>query len=442
MYNEINIFVQIAVFVLTVANCMLAYNDMRRSYFRTIVAPFIILYCSVNAYGILLFPGMELKPAHEMKFSYQILGNMYSGLLCANLALLSVQLGKMLMLTGVNRAELTLTEFRMPRPRVMLMRLLIAATVCYACIYIFMYRDRLPVLLRVLAAGDFGYYYEIRLEQIYQRAATHPIINNLNAILVQSMLVFLLGYFFYDCYKRRRFRLSHYFLLGLALLVGLIRFQKAPILVVLLVLSLSFVYARFLSLRGGAKIFKIVAVVGVFVILCGAVFSVLGYEGNIVKAVHDRILISPIFTSYGFYYTFPEHHGFLHYGGSRTLNLLLGFGQDVEFTTIATTAPLIAGEFFYGTMFNMNTSVLGAGYSQGGYFGVFQEAFILFGVFAFWDVVFLRVFKNVPYEPVLVYFFANFMVILNNGVLSIMSTGFLVVPILYLTVMSKRRSIR
>jgi hypothetical protein len=398
----------------------------------------LLIYLPANLYGMILLPFLELKQIHEQKFSYDILGNQYLGFLILNAAVLV-----MFLMRGVimrNRPPIR-SYFQGLQLHGLLANSIFWFTVLYSCLFILMKRGRLADLLRIVASGNFQSYYAYRKEMIYEKAMTNFVINNLDSIFVYGMLYFFVGLFAWNYFRSKQMDYRLLIVTPLLLLTALLRFQKAPLVVALCALVLAWLYSRRFSSRVLSNAIKIVFGGGVVLMLVYMIYSVLGFEGSILHGLHDRILISPAFTSYGFYWTFPEHHGFLRYGGSRTFNLIFGLGQERELLSYLGTAPLIVSHYFYGAteFFNFNTGILGEGYAQNGYWGVAQSGFVLFGVFMFWDYVFLKRSSWRAYAPALVFCYSQFMVVLNSGMLSIFSTGFLLVPMMYCMMFRRRR---
>lgn len=437
--RELNFLIVTPCVLLCVVNIVLCVRDLFRYELQSLFAGMLLIYLPVNLYGMFLLPFMAMKQIHAQKFSYDILSNQYLGFLILNGAVLI-----MFMIRGAlmrNRPPLR-TNFRELKLDGFFANSVFWGTVLYSCLFIAMKRGRLADLISFAMSGNYKGYYEYRKELIYEKATTNFIINNLDAIFVYGMLSFFVGLFAWNFFRLKRFDYRLIVVAPLLLITALLRFQKAPLVIALSVVVLAWIYSRRFSSRVLGNFIKMSFGGAGVLMLVYIIYSILGFEGPIIHSLHDRVLVSPSFTSYGFYWTFPEQHGHLHYGGSRTFNLIFGFGQNRELLTYLGTAPLIVSHFYYGstTFFNFNTSILGEGYAQNGYWGVAQSCFILFGVFAFWDYVFLKRAAWRAYAPVLVYCFSQFMVVLNSGMLSIFSTGFLVVPMLYCAMFWARRN--
>jgi hypothetical protein len=428
--GELNLLIVGPCVVLCLINILFCVRDLFRYEMQSLFAGMLLIYLPTNLYGMILLPFIELKAIHEQKFSYEILSNQYLGFLILNAAVLV-----MFLMRGVlmRNRPLLRSNFGGGQFHGVLANGIFWFTVLYSCLFILMKRGRLADLLRIVASGNFESYYSYRKELIYEKSATNFVINNLDSIFVYGMLYFFVGLFAWNYFRVKRFDYRLLIVSPLLLVTAVLRFQKAPLVIALCAVLFAWVYSRRFSSKVFSNFIKIAFGGGVVLMAIYMIYSLLGFEGSILHGLHDRILISPAFTSYGFYWTFPDHHGFLHYGGSRTFNLIFGLGQERELLTYLGTAPLIVSQYFYGatTFFNFNTGILGEGYAQNGYWGVAQSGFVLFGVFMLWDYVFLKRSCWRAYAPALIFCFSQFMVILNSGMLSIFSTGFLLVPMMY-----------
>ncbi|MDQ8209158.1 hypothetical protein QEH52_16650 [Coraliomargarita sp. SDUM461003] len=436
--GELNLLIVGPAVVLCLINIFFCVRDLFRYEMQSLFAGMVLIYVPTNLYGMLLLPFIELKAIHEQKFSYEILSHQYLGFLVLNFAVFAMFLVREFLMR--NRPPLR-SNFASIRLHGFLANGIFWFTVFYSCLFILMKRGRLADFIRIVASGNFQAYYNYRKELIFEKATTNFLINNLDSIFVYGMLYFFVGLFAWNYFRLKRFDYRLFIVTPLLLLTAVLRFQKAPLVIALCAILFAWIYSRRFSSKALSNFIKVIFGGGVVLIVIYMIYSLLGFEGSILHGLHDRILVSPAFTSYGFYWTFPDHHGFLRYGGSRTFNLIFGFGQDRELLTYLGTAPLIVSQFFYGAteFFNFNTGILGEGYAQNGYWGVAQAAFVLFGVFLWWDYIFLKRSPWRAYAPVLIFCFSQFMVILNSGMLSIFSTGFLLIPMMYCMMFWRQR---
>ncbi|MDA8736513.1 hypothetical protein N9M57_03940, partial [Opitutales bacterium] len=299
-------------------------------------------------------------------------------------------------------------------------------------LYFSLNTDKLVDLARVIITADYRMYYDERLENIYERSRQHPIINNLNSVMIGAVAPFLLSVISFQ-YFRHKTMLPHFLIVGgICLLSSLIRFQKAPVIILLLLVGLSYIYAKDIISKRRIPIIRIAVGGAIFVLFISVVYRVLGHEGGLFDALYRRIMLSSIFTSYGHFYVFPDLHPFVHYAGSRTFNVLYGFGQDTTFHTGYGTPPLISGLLFRGHAFNMNTSILGDSYAHNGYLGNVQGALILFGFFVALDVLYTKSKKMLPYAPVVVFFIPEFITVLNGGIGVLFGRYYILIPFIYL----------
>lgn len=395
--------------------------------YQSVYAMMVAAFTFFHGYGYFVYPMLPRTTFDEQLFDPRIYNKMGLGLLIILVCLV---------LIGWVR-QLAMPPAQLPRARgVELARPLFlwvfTAVLVFSIIHFFQNLDDLKRLVRVIISGNYSAYYEERVQNIFDRAVRNPIINNLNALIMGTFAPILMTIVGYEYFRTKRYFSYFIVLLFINVLAALIRFQKAPIIIVLLLVGLSFIYARDLIFRKRIPLVKLSIFASIALIFVSLVYSVLGHSGSFFDALYKRIFFSSIFTSYGHYYVFPDLHPFIHYAGSRTANLVFGFGQDTNFIAGYSTAPLISGQLFRGHAFNMNTSILGDSYAHNGYWGVVQGAFILFGFFAALDVYYARSRKYLPYAPIVVFFIPEFITVLNGGMTMVYGRYFLIVPIIYL----------
>lgn len=395
--------------------------------YQSVYAMMVATFTFFHGYGYFVYPLLPRSTFDEQRFDPVIYNEMGIGLTIILVCLLLIGLIRQLAMP------------RMPSPKARGVTLAhpwflwaFAAVLAFSILQFFGNLEDLKRLLRVIVTGDYSLYYEERVQNIYSRAARNPIINNLNSLItgmVSPLLMVIVGY---EYFRTKRYLPYFLTLLFINILAALIRFQKAPIIVVLLLVGFSFIYARDIISRKKIPLVKLSIFASAALIFVSLVYSVLGHSGGFFDALYKRIFFSSIFTSYGHYYVFPDLHPFIHYGGSRMQNLVFGFGQDTNFIAGYSTAPLISGQLFRGHAFNMNTSILGDSYAHNGYWGVVQGAFFLFGFFAALDVFFARSRKYLPYAPIIVFFIPEFISVLNGGMTLVVGSFYFLIPIFYL----------
>ncbi|WP_269542303.1 hypothetical protein [Cerasicoccus fimbriatus] len=430
MEEPLSFYKVIAVLVVLGTICIgMCIRDIIRYQLRTIAGPMIALFASVHIYGYLIYPRAAKMPINEYRFDWEIYVQMGWALALILCLLIGLMLLKKLLMPKDLRFLMTSREIA-PRPQ--LYQLGFFVTIVYTLFFLIRKRSAIGELLTIIRSGDYMWYYEVRVQNIFDHAQSNPILNNLDSLIVGNLLMFLVGVLYYIGFKYRKFFPYYHLLLAFALLTTLIRFQKSPILQLMLLICLAYFFGRQFSIRRGFRFIKPILLTGVFLIAVVAVYVVLGFSGNIVGELHNRLFLSSTLTSYAHFWTFPTHNGFLYYGGSRLFNLVLGFGQTPDLSLGLATPPLVSSYLYMGSMFNLNTSILGTAWAQNGYAGIFIETMLFFGCFVFWDIVFARKLKRYPYEPVVIFFLMQFLVVLNNGALSLIGKGFIVIPVLYL----------
>lgn len=206
-------------------------------------------------------------------------------------------------------------------------------------------------------------------------------------------------------------------------LAGLLTMQKAPVL--LFVVGTFFVLfypTRASSKWNFKKVFYIFILALLAVGLAAFLYYLTGQKENPFYAVWERLVFTPLQTSYAHYYVFPQHHDFLHYFGSRSMNLLFGFGQKASLLTSEVSAAKIVAYYYYETIFNANASIVADGYANNGFWGVIQASIIVFGLLFFIDYLISSKRSADSYLPIVAFSIANISLITNGGLLTILYT--------------------
>jgi hypothetical protein len=98
----------------------------------------------------------------------------------------------------------------------------------------------------------------------------------------------------------------------------------------------------------------------------------------------------------------------------------------------------IASEILTGAGFNMNTGFIGSGWAEMGYLGGVECALLFFGVFAFWDVMFIKSKSYGPLAILSVYFIGRGDIILNEDLFGMLISGGAVCAPLFIMLLSTR----
>lgn len=406
---------------------MISLRDFVRAGYQSIFGLMVAAFTFVHGYGYFIYPILPRTAFDEKLFDYAIYNRMGVGLLLILITLLFLIVIKALLMPAHPRHQ---ASGVVPSPTGF--NVLFVALVVYSILYFFQNMDKLWDLARVIITADYRMYYDQRLDNIHTRAGRNPIINNLNALMVGAVAPFLLSVLSFQYFRHKKMLGYFVIVAGITLLSSLMRFQKAPVIIWLMILGLSYLYAKDIIAKKRIPVIKIAILGGVFVLCISFVYSLLGHQGGFFDAIYRRIMLSSIFTSYGHFYVFPDLHPFVHYAGSRTFNILYGFGQDTTFHTGYGTPPLIAGLLFRGHAFNMNTSILGDSYAHNGYLGNIQGALIYFGFFVALDVFYARSKKLLPYAPVVIFFIPEFITVLNSGMGAVIGRYYFLIPVMYL----------
>jgi hypothetical protein len=145
----------------------------------------------------------------------------------------------------------------------------------------------------------------------------------------------------------------------------------------------------------------------------------------------ERVVVVPMADTYKHYWVFPDLHPHLNFSGSKILNLFLTGGRAMPAGREA--AYKIASFYTTGVAFNMNTGFLGDCWAQFGYIGVVEGALLIFGVFLFWDIYFLRRGFRIPVVALVAFFLSKPADMLEGGLLyMLIGHGSILAPICYL----------
>lgn len=415
------------ILILSVVIILWSVKTFIASQYQSVYAMMVATFTFFHGYGYFIYPYLPRSTFDEQRFDPVIYTKMGFGLTIILVCLVLIGLMRQLAMPRIPASGARGVNLAHP-----IFLWAFVAVVAFSMFHFFNNIDDFKRLFRVIASGNYSAYYEERVQNIFDRAARNPIINNLNALIMGMVSPLLMTIVGYEYFRSKRYLPYFLVLLGINILAALIRFQKAPIIVVLLLLGFSYIFATDIITRKRIPIFKLITFASVVLVFVSLIYSVLGFSSGFFDALYKRIFFSSIFTSYGHYYVFPDLHPFIHYGGSRTQNLIFGFGQDTSFITGYSTAPLISGQLFRGHAFNMNTSILGDSYANNGYWGVAQGAFILFGFFAALDIFFARSKKYLPYAPIVAFFVPEVITILNGGMTLVIGRYYILIPIVYL----------
>lgn len=415
------------ILILSVVIILWSVKTFIASQYQSVYAMMVATFTFFHGYGYFIYPFLPRTTFDEQRFDPVIYTEMGFGLTIILVCLVLIGLMRQLAMPRIPAPGSRGVNLAHP-----IFLWVFVAVVAFAMFHFLNNLDDLKRLFSVIMSGNYSAYYEERVQNIYDRAARNPIINNLSASIMGMLSPFLMTIVGYEYFRSKRYFPYFLVLLGINIVAALIRFQKAPIIVVLLLVGFSFIFARDIITQKRIPIFKLSIFASIALLFVSLVYSVLGHSGGFFDALYKRIFLSSIFTSYGHYYVFPDLHPFIHYVGSRMQNLIFGFGQDTSFITGYSTAPLISGQLFRGHAFNMNTSILGDSYAHNGYWGVVQGAFFLFGFFAALDVYFARSKKYLPYAPILVFFIPESIAVLNGGMTLVVGRFYFLIPIIYM----------
>jgi len=283
---------------------------------------------------------------------------------------------------------------------------------------------------------DYANYYAIRTEQLYLGKSNLEIHFEIIALVVTLPLFNLYALFNWESGRDRLWFIFWLMSLVIWVLYGVLTLQKGPLFAIaisniIIKLSMQKKKGRSHLLLTRRSKFYVYALSVVLVVY--AVYYYSGYEGNVILELFDRVFVVTGYGAYVNYLIFPDIHPYLYYYGSTTMNLLLGLGQDTSFSTRYTSPAFIVSLLSSGSTYSMNSSILGDGWANYGFLGVFQCALILFGLLVFWDVYLKKRKSNLPLVPLVAFFLGRSYQISNGDLMFMMTKGGLVLaPLIYI----------
>ena len=204
-------------------------------------------------------------------------------------------------------------------------------------------------------------------------------------------------------------------------LCALLTMQKAPVVLFAVGTLFVLLYPTQGRFKWSSKSTLGLVTLGFMAVCLSALlYQITGRDGNPFFAVWERFISVPIYTSYAHYSVFPESHDYIHYGGSRTMNLIFGFGQHAEFIVYQYSAAKIVAYSYFGSIFNANAAIVADGFANNGYLGVAQASLISFGLFFGIDFLISKKKNFLGYIPIAAFTISTISAITNGGLVIIL----------------------
>ena len=426
------------------AALILSVRQLLKSYYKSLLAWYTFVYSFVMNIATMLLPYTGLPDFYIIEYDQLIVNRIYYGLILIN----SIAFGFLLFIDQIfskkkspayftHTASLTIPAMFKTRFKILYFIILLALIYLSTSPEIM---ETIEDLKGIVQSRDYAYYYGIR------SIATHKYIDPLSLSIPIKLIIFditvplmcLYSLYGWLLTKKYIWLQRWFFSLFIWLMISIITIQKGPILE--LVLS-NFILLIFMQYEKGkirnfkSLLKKIVAYsLPLFIPIFG-LYAILGFEGNLLFEVLKRVIFEPIYTTYTHFATFPDAYPHLSLSSSKLLSALSSDGQPVineePYQLVAMTAT--------GAFFNANTSMLGTGWAKAGYWGIAQNAVLLFGVLLCWDIYLRKSKRQLLLVPLVSLYLGRANSVLNVGTNNMLiSFGFLIIPLIYIIIFHKQ----
>ena len=426
------------VFVSGITALYLSIRQLKISCNNSILAWNGLIYTFIMNLGALSFPLLSHPATLLHSFNYVTLSNLYVGLIIINL-ILTGQLF-LLHLIFKHNTTITVTEFHKDiykRNRYLII---------FCAVGLFIYvtsptvQEKYFSFWDIIISRDYIAYYQLRVDSIFENQNSDPI----NSFIEKYQFLFLLPVmnlnFLHLWITSKNFIWKRYWIFSLVMLIiiSILSMQKAPIVILflsnLVVLILNKINKKQLSSELFIMVFRYFLFILAFIYL---VYTLLGFEDGIFFELAGRVIVEPIVTAYAHFVVFPDMHPHTFFGNSLLFNPLTFFQKPLYLSELKLPYQ-ITSLYATGSAFNMNTSILGDGWANYGYLGIIYSAFIMFGIFFFWDFFLEKKYPNLPKIPLLSYYIGNSIFIINTGAQTVLlAYGMAFIPAIYLMLYSK-----
>jgi hypothetical protein len=293
--------------------------------------------------------------------------------------------------------------------------------------------------------GNYDAYYDLRfgVQQIGWSSTLNTFYGMAYLLVVPLLTAYALQRFLLS--KRSRWLIIWIAILLLWVIFALFNLQKAPFIQIAVTNLVVWLFCvRHRGMRRGRLVLLVIVAFVLLLIVLQFVYGVThGSEGiaAVLGEVFERVFYGPIDTTFAHFVIFPDAHPFLNWSGSTTLHYLLAPWTDRVSTPLS--AYELTAWYVTGTAFNMDTGFVGDGWAQLGFLGILQGALIIFGMYLFWDLHFLRAKQFIPLYALIAYFIGNSSVLLETSLMSeLLFGGAILAPIFYLALFNKKLQLR
>lgn len=427
-----------------IAGLILSIRQLRGSYYKSLLAWYIFVYLFVMNIAAMLLPYVGLPDFYIIKYDRLIVNKIYYGLILINF-IAFIYLLFIDQISSKRRSHADFTDTSSATIPAMLKNRfkILYFIILLALIYLSgspEIMETIESLKGIVQSKDYAYYYDLRV------MATHKYINPLSFSIPIKSIIFdiivplmcLYSLYGWLLTKKYIWLQRWFFALFIWILISLLTFQKGPILELVLsnvILSIFIQYEK-KEIRNFRSLFKKIAIYSLpLVIAIFVLYTMLGFEGNVLYEVVKRVVFEPIYTTYGHFATFPDVYPHLALSSSKLLSALSSNGQPA----INQEPYQLAAMTATGAFFNANTSMLGTGWAKSGYLGIALNAVLLFSVLLFWDIYLKKNKRHLLLVPLVSLYLGRANIVLNVGTNSMLiSFGLLIIPLIYIIIFDKQ----
>lgn len=423
---------------------ILSIRQILRSYFKSLLAWYTFIYIFVMNLAAIILPYVGLPDIFIIQYDQNIVNRIYLGLIFINF----IAFIFLLLIDPIFSKRRSLADFTdtlsVNVPAVFKNRFkILYIIILIALIYLLTSPENMALIENIkgiLHTKDYAYYYAIRSIgfQSYINPLSLSFYVKLVIFKITIPLICLYSLYGWLLTKKYIWLQRWVFALIIWIIESLFTIQKGPILVLVLtnvILSIFVQYEK-KKIRNFKSLFmKIVIYSSPLSIAIICLYTVLGFEGNLLYEVLNRIVFEPIYTTYAHFATFPDVYPQLSLSSSKFLSAIASKGQTLSNPEPYQLAAMTATGVFY----NANTSMLGNGWAKSGYLGIILYAILFFGVLLCWDIYLKKIKRHLPLIPIISLYLGKSIYVLNIGANNMLIThGFLVIPIIYILLFYKQ----
>lgn len=400
-------------------------------YYRllSIFYPLALIYMMLFNGGVIIFTFWG-ENYHEIVFIEDVINRLYLGQSLINGIILILFIINHMLIRWVCNNNVCPRQY--PGGNNVITKALSTFFLLITIAYFYTNKQSFLQLFEVISSGDYFTYYQFRVDRIFE--VRNVLINRLY-IINNSIIIPVLGLYYLDRYLSLKSDL-HWCVIFYCLwiVVNFISLQKAPHFIMLISTIVVYVYNKEWS--RGFRYLKfstvMIAISGVF-IFSVVLFRIFGFIGGVGSDILGRVFLTPPFTSYAHLEVFPDYHDFVYYGGSRFFNYVFGMNRAPTFSTNYDSISVITGYLHQGAAFNMNSSILGEGWANFGYWGIIQQVLVVYGSLSLWDVILKTQSGYYRIIPLIAFFVGKLFNTLDNGMFGMLfNAGVFLGPLFFI----------